>query len=98
MTKKRLKTADAIIAALKDADSFDEAHKALEQVGRLPQTEKQSFANRLSSGDLMKEFIQAATKSRNSGFQIMFIEALHDIATTPKPEFRIIAKSPPPKR
>lgn len=98
MTGKPLTTADDIVNALKDADSFDDAHAALEQVGALPQAEKQSFADRLSSGNLMKEFIHAAAKPRKNGFQVMFIEALNDVTTATKPEFRIIAKSPSPKR
>jgi len=98
MTKKPLTTADDIVNALKDADSFDDAHAALEQVGALPQAEKQSFADRLSSGDLTREFTPAATPPRKNGFQVMFIEALNDVTTAAKPEFRIIAKNPSSKR
>jgi len=97
MTEKHLTTADDIIDALKNANNFDEARAALDHVATLPQAEKQSFADRLSSGDLTKEFIHAAQKPRTSPFQLMFIEPLNDVTTAKKPEFRIIAKSPPPK-
>jgi hypothetical protein len=98
MTTKPLKTASAIVDALKDANSFDEARAALAHIGTLPQAEKQSFADRLYSGDLAREFGRAATPGENR-FRIVFIEALNnDVTTAAKPQFRIVAKDPSPKR